>query len=318
MSIPRNFIKILPALLLLIFVSCSENGCNDQSGLVAPPTPVKAATAVPAWSPDGEWIAFIWYGDPGLLPFGLYKIHPDGSDLHRFFTLGDFVLMVDLCWAPDGDWLAFTTGGWNVYKVKAYGDSLTQLTFTSDSPTCSWSFSDTLIAYNRIGNDSIGIWLMDTYGNNKRQFIHYGGHLDFAPGDSLFYEVSLGDGFGQMRMININDSTSRLIYEMTAGKPYTTYYKPDVSPLGDKIVFSIDCQIRTITSDGDGPVTLTANGGHFPSWSPDGMQIVYCEPGYTVFEMALRIMNQDGTNNHVLLDFGDLLPDDSTQKLIRY
>ncbi|PKK82093.1 MAG: hypothetical protein CVT49_15385, partial [candidate division Zixibacteria bacterium HGW-Zixibacteria-1] len=97
-----------------------------------------------------------------------------------------------------------------------------------------------------------------------------------------------------------------------------TYYNPDVSPTGDKIVFSIDCQIRTITSDGGGPVTLTANGGHFPSWSPDGMQIVYCEPGYTALDMVLRIMNQDGTNNHVLLDFGESLPDDSTQKLIEH
>jgi len=212
--------------------------------------------------------------------------------------------IIDLCWAPDSEWLAFTALGWNVYKIKSDGDSLTQLTFTGDSPTCSWSYSDSLIAYNRIGEDSTGIWLMDTDGDNKMHFISNGSHLDFAPGDSLFYEVSLGDGLGQLRMINVSDSASRLIGEMIAGQPYTTYYDPDVSNDGRMIAFNIDDHIRIISCNGGDIITHTQKEAENPSWSPDDQYIVYCEADS--LGGALRIMNRDGGDNHVLLDFDNL------------
>jgi len=300
-----NSALILPCLLTAL-LACLWWGCGDDENgvIVGPPTPVYTASAMPAWSPDGQTIAFAYYGNPILLPRGIYFINPDGSDLRQMFSFGDFVAIINVCWAPDGEWLAFTTLGWNIYKVKANGDSLTQLTFMGDTPECSWSYSDSLIAYDRISNDSDGIWLMDTNGNNKRYFIYNGGHLDFAPGDSIFYEVSLGQGFGQMRMINTTDSTSRLIYEMTAGKPYTCYYDPDVSHDGKTITFSIDDHIRTISSDGGDIITLTGKEAENPSWSPDDQYIVYCEADS--LGGSLRIMNYDGSNNHVLLDFDNL------------
>ncbi len=113
---------ILPC-LLLAFLACFWSGCGDDKNgaIFGPPTPVYVAGAKPAWSPDGQTIAFAWYGNPILLPRGIYFVNPDGSDLRQMFSFGDFVAIINVCWAPDGEWLAFTTLGWNVYKVKANG-----------------------------------------------------------------------------------------------------------------------------------------------------------------------------------------------------
>jgi Tol biopolymer transport system component len=303
----RSLIILALALLLMLSGGCLSDGCRDDGIIVQPPIPVYTAKAAPAWSPDGQSIAFAWHGNPILLPRGLYFVNPDGSDLRQLFSFGDFVAIINVCWAPDGEWLAFTTAGWNVYKIKANGDSLTQLTFTDDTPTCSWSYSDTLIAFERIGDDSPGIWLMDTCGNNKRHFIRYGGHLDFAPGDSLFYITFLAwDHLDSSRMnfLNISDSTERMICKWEKGKPYTCYYDPDVSHDGKTIAFSIDDRIRTVSSDGGEIITLTGKEAENPSWSPDDQYIVYCRPDS--LGGALRIMRADGTEDRVLLCFDDI------------
>ena len=298
---------IMPCLLMAL-LACFWCGCSDdENGVIfGPPTPVYVAGAKPAWSPDGQTIAFAYYGNPILLPRGIYFVNPDGSDLRQMFSFGDFVAIINVCWAPDGEWLAFTTLGWNVYKVKANGDSLTQLTFTGDTPECSWSYSDSLIAYYRMhsNSDSTGIWLMDTDGEYKFLISKHASNFDFAMNDSLFYEISIGPDSAKMVYYYLSDSTERLIYKWERGKPYTCYYDPDVSHDGKTIAFSIDDHIRTISSDGGDIITLTGKEAENPSWSPDGQYIVYCEADS--LGGSLRIMNYDGSNNHVLLDFDNL------------
>jgi Tol biopolymer transport system component len=305
--------KRLFSLLLLficswlgLFISCGLLNNDDDGGKIKVPTPVSSAEAIPAWSPDGQWIAIAWVGYPTVVPGGIYFIRPDGSDLHLVFTFGDFGYIDDLCWAPDGEWLALNAFH-EIWKVKSNGDSLTRLTYSGENYTCTWSFSDTLIAYRHDIGYSPGIWLMDTNGNNQVSFIRNGGHFDFGPGDSLFYELSIGQGTGQMALINISDSTERVFYTMVAGKPYTTYYYPDFSPDGKKVVLSIDSRIRKLTTEGTDLQTLTTDGGSYPHWSPDGNYIVYCEtdsPGFKV-----KIMRSDGSDKRLLIDFVDLLPD---------
>jgi Tol biopolymer transport system component len=302
-----NSVLILPCLLLAL-LGCLGPGCgdDDSDGIVRPPIPVYTAKAAPAWSPDRQSIAFAWHGNPILLPRGLYFINPDGSDLRQLFSFGDFVAITNVCWAPDSEWLAFTTAGWNVYKIKANGDSLTQLTFTDDTPTCSWSYSDSLIAYYRmhLDSDSTGIWIMSTNGQNKSLIARHASHLDFGLGDSLFYEISIGPDSAKMVYFCMSDSTERVIYKWRRGKPYTCYYDPDVSHDGKTIAFSIDDRIRTISSDGGEIITLTGKEAENPSWSPDDQYIVYCEADS--LGGSLRIMDSDGGNNHVLLDFDSL------------
>ncbi|MCI0604014.1 protein kinase [bacterium] len=54
---------------------------------------------VPAWSPDGQQIAFYWYEEDR---FGYSMIRPDGSGLRELFLSGWWA-----CWSPDSRWLYY-------------------------------------------------------------------------------------------------------------------------------------------------------------------------------------------------------------------
>jgi Tol biopolymer transport system component len=75
-----------------------------------------------AWSPDGEWIAYMQSGD-------VYVMRPNGSDKRRV-TKGK-AFDVDPAWSPDGAQLAFASdrsGNFDIWAVNVDGSSLRRLT----------------------------------------------------------------------------------------------------------------------------------------------------------------------------------------------
>lgn len=82
----------------------------EKSGVVT----VGQATANPAWSPDGEWIAWAHFDTDTEPLVSLYVARPDGSEARKVFEETDpylsFSLGVrDLSWAPDGQSLRFVS-----------------------------------------------------------------------------------------------------------------------------------------------------------------------------------------------------------------
>ena len=96
-----------------------------------PLTPPNVTPYRPAWSPDGQWIAF---SGVGKAPHnGIFLVRPDGSDLHRIAGDG-FFAPDSATWSPDSSTIAFTSNlsdgeggyleGWDVYLVNADGSDL--------------------------------------------------------------------------------------------------------------------------------------------------------------------------------------------------
>jgi hypothetical protein len=70
-------------------------------------TESSSLTAHPAWSPRGDWIAFIASPAPG--DSAVYLVRPDGSRLRRVLALGRWGFRQEtVVWSPDGRHLAAT------------------------------------------------------------------------------------------------------------------------------------------------------------------------------------------------------------------
>jgi TolB protein len=119
---------------------------------------------VPAWSPDGRWIA-VQSAPVGMLDWeSLYLIHPDGSHLHQI--PGSSLSEGYPSWSPDGARLAYRDGE-RVWVMNADGTHRTQLTHchlpcVADFAPA-WSPDGRQIAFTRqeAGGGATRIYVMD-------------------------------------------------------------------------------------------------------------------------------------------------------------
>ncbi len=87
-------------------------------------------SSFPAWSPDGERIAFTSNGEfNGRFYFDIYVMNADGSDQTNLTnSQADDMLPV---WSPDGTRIAFASDrdrNFDIYVMNADGSGLTRLT----------------------------------------------------------------------------------------------------------------------------------------------------------------------------------------------
>jgi Tol biopolymer transport system component len=233
----------------------------------------------PAWSPDGESIAFS--SDSGV-DSGVYVMNADGTNQRR---VTDF-LGGDPSWSPSGEELAFRTSrhqtaenpiNSEIYVVKVDGTDERRLTNNTASELMpEWSPSGEEIAYystlysgvSTVGSD---ILVMNSDGTNQRK-------VTDTPG-----------------------------YD----------YDPDWSPDGREITFlnygetgQNPQNIYKIRADGTGLTNLTDTPSftwwtlNSPSWSPDGKKIAFWgwrvvsydnDADIFTFDKGIHLMNPDGS-----------------------
>jgi Tol biopolymer transport system component len=109
--------------------------------------------SVPAWSPDGRWIAFVdtRYTDSGDSRSDLYVVRPDGTDLNRLaINVDDW--SEPIAWAPDSRHIAVVGVDERIYRLGVDASKPVHVTGTTpDSVTTdvAWSPDGREIAYVR-------------------------------------------------------------------------------------------------------------------------------------------------------------------------
>jgi Tol biopolymer transport system component len=82
-------------------------------------TDPEVAIGVPAWSPDGEWIAYLSSRGNVGLTFGIWLVRPDTSDNHPLVPRG-----LSPTWSTDGEWIYYVEqANTSIRKIAVTGGS---------------------------------------------------------------------------------------------------------------------------------------------------------------------------------------------------
>ncbi len=224
----------------------------------------------PAWSPDGEKVAFTSYQDDN--PNLYLKDLKNGAEVPLLSFPG---INSAPSWSPDGRYLAVTLskdGASEVYRYDYKTSVLRRLTYNISIDTSpSWSPNGKQIVFtsDRAGNPHI--YIMDSDGSNLRRLTTTNPYNDtpiWSPlGDKIaFVSRERGETFDVYTL----DILSGRIRQLTAVGNNT---HPSWSPDGLHIVFSSNRdgqnEIYVMNWDGTGLRRLTYNGGNTsPAWSP--------------------------------------------------
>lgn len=127
-------------------------------------TRVRINARSPAWSPDGNWIAF---NDSDL--GGIWLMRPDGSNARRILAEG-----YEPAWSPDGQRIAFVSerdGPLNVYIAAADGSGVSRVTnalgVNDRGPV--WSPDGDRIAFTRESFPTADVWTVRPDGGDLQR-----------------------------------------------------------------------------------------------------------------------------------------------------
>ncbi|MDP2424613.1 MAG: DPP IV N-terminal domain-containing protein [Bacteroidales bacterium] len=287
----------------IIFYGCTKNN-EGEPPCADCPINYSIIDFEPAWSPDGEWIAY-YHGDSRPGYNGIYLIRPDGTGNHLWQPRA----VETPAWSPDGKWIAFSYHA-HIWKKKFDGDSLTQLTFQGRNFFPSWSPYDNLIVYVQsvCSHMPCGLWLLNIECNIHTSIVLYGMYPDFNPfnkqilfrtkwvekngnvlGDSVFlYDYNSGIKSFLVALINANWDNSFFKYNNSGTKVLFTSQPRD----GDGLP-----GLWIMNDDGSNVKRLTSQA-YSADWSPDGSRIVFTDS--RKINGRLWIMDADGNNKKQL------------------
>ena len=221
----------------------------------------------PAWSPDGQRIAFV-RGD------GIHVMNADGSDAVRLTTGDDN----DPAWSPDGRRIAFVRGD-DIHVMNADGSDAVRLTRSGDDNSPAWSPDGRRIAFAR-GDNVDDIHVMNADGSGVERLTRSGGwYPAWSPDGQRIAFFSWRNVFVDIHVMNADGSGPRPLITTYSDNP-----EPAWSPDGRRIAFgqgrrfhSENHELYVMNADGSNVERLTDSEGYDrgPAWSPDGRKIAF-------------------------------------------
>ncbi len=213
----------------------------------------------PAWSPDGEKIAFMSERDGN---WEIYVMDADGENETNLTNDPDNDRYP--AWSPDGEQIAFAStrdGGSQVYVMDADGDNQTNLSNTADPSTRpSWSPDGTQLAFVKDGDVAV----MNANG---------GSQVILDSGNNVLSRPAWKPDSSRILFSRYADSELWAIEPGGANvKQLFSGYRADWKPDGSRIVFVLNQEIRLADEDGGNQLALTNNDADddMPHWKPSG------------------------------------------------
>lgn len=277
-------VKIKVSNICLLIYIVVLYSCERQKPIDVPDTNISLTDYYPAWSPDGEWIAY-YHSDANQDSTGIYLIKPNGSDnklWHRCFLDSPPV------WSPNGEWMAFSEAG-QIWKQKFDGDSLIRLTNGGNNHFLSWNPNESLLAYTqtRCTDLECGIWIINFQSDSTYPCIQYGGYPDFHPSEQkLVYSTRWVEESGRV----LGDSVLTYDYTLKSKKFLTTLSEPNYSnehfrysDSGNRILFMSSSHrdynlpsLWVMNNDGTNKTKILEDS-YAGDWSPNSNKIVYTD-----------------------------------------
>lgn len=271
----------------------------------------------PAWSPDGQWLAFYSHRADRT---DLYIMDAYSRDPRRLTESG--VADAPPSWSPDGQWIAFAIDHQpdvGLYLIRPDGSDFRRLTdFRANFIT--WSPDGNWILLTGNCNNNCDLYLLDTrcidLEDGCRQSLRQltrNGVVDFypvwSPDSQRFAFMSTRNRSYDVYVMDIHCDEKPIggcaARQMTFGRAFDGL--PSWSPDGRQIAFNSDrdrdSEIYVIDSDCDEQSVncaarrLTDHEGldSFPLWSPDGEFIAFTS------RFDVYLMTADGERLHRLV-----------------
>jgi Tol biopolymer transport system component len=280
------------------------------------PTPSPTPPAISITVPPEGLIAYVQ--DRGTSNPEIYVMRPDGSQRTRL-TYNRCYYDADPAWSPDATKIAYVSCDGNaagLYVMNLKDGAITRLTggFSVSDPV--WSPDGTTIAFTDSGRDPDHVWgiyLIRSDGSDLHRafdLVRGGGQdaFSWAPNGRYFLDSSGMTPRGDecIRIVETDTGAWQCVVTLGYPGPAGAVY----SPLGDRIAYvrisSDNLGLKgqfgqeLYIAQGGEIVRLTYNQSYdfHPSWSPDGMRLVFEEStpvDSPVIRESIFVINANGT-----------------------